>query len=115
MSEIVSRSNWSRSSSSARGYGWRWQLLRLRVLRRDRFLCLVCLEKGRITSAEAVDHIKPKAQGGEDAMSNLRSICDDCHKVVGLEQQGKRVVHRTAFNADGLPVNPAHHWNRGSK
>ncbi|HCL5939948.1 TPA: HNH endonuclease [Citrobacter freundii] len=31
--------------------------------------------------AETVDHIKPKAHGGTDDLSNLESICSGCHKA----------------------------------
>lgn len=30
--------------------------------------------------AVAADHIVPKSQGGTDARSNLRAICEECHK-----------------------------------
>ncbi|MGH7243359.1 MAG: HNH endonuclease [Phycisphaerales bacterium] len=44
------------------------------VLRRDP-ICVVC---DREPSSE-VDHIRPKAQGGEDTEENLQGICKRCH------------------------------------
>ncbi|WP_318591161.1 HNH endonuclease, partial [Enterobacter kobei] len=44
-------------------------------------LCQECLRNGRYTPAETVDHIKPKAHGGTDDLSNLESICRGCHKA----------------------------------
>ncbi|MDK1339207.1 HNH endonuclease, partial [Cronobacter sakazakii] len=35
---------------------------------------------GRPVPATTVDHIKPKAHGGTDEDSNLRSLCCPCHK-----------------------------------
>ena len=68
-------------SASERGYGWAWRKLRQRVLERDNFLCIPCLNSGRVTTAKQVDHICPKARGGDDSMTNLQSICIECHKA----------------------------------
>jgi len=67
------------TSSTARGYGWAWQQARKRVLERDCGLCQPCLLLGRVTQAQAVDHIVPKFEGGGDDELNLQAICDDCH------------------------------------
>jgi len=67
------------TGSSSRGYGWAWQQARERVLLRDCGLCVLCREQGRVTQAQAVDHIVPKFEGGGDDERNLQSICDDCH------------------------------------
>ncbi|RCA23615.1 HNH endonuclease [Enterobacter hormaechei] len=68
-------------SRHQRGYGSKWDRLRLIVLDRDKHLCQECLRNGRYTPAETVDHIKPKAHGGTDDLSNLESICRGCHKA----------------------------------
>lgn len=68
-----------RESASARGYGWRWQQTRKRILRRDCGLCLVCAAAGRVTAATEVDHVVPKEEGGGDDDDNLQSICGPCH------------------------------------
>ncbi|TQE92725.1 MAG: HNH endonuclease [Spiribacter salinus] len=69
-----------RGTRHERGYGTRWDKLRQRVLQRDDYLCQVCLSKGRVTPANEVDHITPKAQGGTDAEGNLQAICRSCHR-----------------------------------
>ncbi|EQB1168653.1 HNH endonuclease signature motif containing protein [Enterococcus faecalis] len=51
------------------------------VLDRDKYLCRECLRNERYTPTETVGHIKPKAHGGTDDLSNLESICRDCHKA----------------------------------
>lgn len=71
----------SRGSSKERGYGWQWQKLRERILRRDNGLCQPCLEAGRVSAASHVDHKTPKSRGGTDADENLQAICVTCHKA----------------------------------
>ncbi|HHE4876831.1 HNH endonuclease [Morganella morganii] len=66
-------------SRHERGYGTKWDRLRLVVLSRDKHLCQQCLREGRVTEAKTVDHITPKAHGGTDAESNLQSLCWPCH------------------------------------
>ncbi|MDE1465644.1 HNH endonuclease signature motif containing protein [Spartinivicinus sp. A2-2] len=34
----------------------------------------------KLTPANIVDHIKPKSQGGNDALENLQAICRPCHQ-----------------------------------
>lgn len=34
-----------------------------------------------MTPASAVDHIRGKAAGGSDELTNLQAICVDCHRV----------------------------------
>ena len=93
---------WSRTSRHERGYGASWDRLRKAILQRDRRLCQPCKRKGRVTQANAVDHIKPKAKGGTDDTENLEAICDPCHADKGLRDQGKRV--RPTTGADGWPL-----------
>jgi len=62
-----------------RGYGSDWEKLRVVVLTIDKHLCRQHKAQGIIKAATHVDHIKPKAQGGTDEVSNLQSLCVDCH------------------------------------
>jgi 5-methylcytosine-specific restriction protein A len=39
------------------------------------------MNNGFVVVAHAVDHIKPKEQGGTDSHANLQSICKACHKA----------------------------------
>ena len=53
--------------------------MRQRVLVRDAWACQQC---GRVCADKReahVDHITPKAQGGQDVMENLRTLCIRCH------------------------------------
>ncbi len=68
-------------SRHQRGYGSKWDVIRARVLKRDKGLCQLCLRAGVVREAKTVDHIIPKAHGGTDADSNLQSLCWPCHKA----------------------------------
>lgn len=83
-----------RGSSSERGYGARWQRLRLRILRRDLYQCQECKRQGRLTLAGArkgdahVDHIVPKSRGGTDDPANLETLCRSCHSRKTATEDG---------------------------
>lgn len=66
-------------SRHQRGYGNKWEIIRARILKRDRHICQACLRNGRPRPAETVDHIIPKAHGGTDDDRNLESLCYSCH------------------------------------
>lgn len=89
-------------SSSARGYGAAWQRLRKVVLERDAGLCRMCIGRGVVTLATQVDHIKPKARGGEDTEANCQAICTACHDAKTLADSGKK--RRPQIGVDGWPV-----------
>lgn len=60
-------------SSAKRGYGWRWQRLRLMVLAR-RPLCADCARP-----AVDVHHQIKLRDGGPDSFENLLGLCHRCH------------------------------------
>ena len=66
-------------TSTERGYGTAWRKLRAKVMKRDNYLCQVCLPQ--MTKAKEVDHITNKAKGGTDDMDNLQAICIGCHRA----------------------------------
>ena len=54
----------------------RWAAVRLRVLVRDGWRCVLCSKAGRLE----VDHRKPLAlQGSKYGMTNLQTLCRGCH------------------------------------
>jgi 5-methylcytosine-specific restriction enzyme A len=91
-----------RESRQARGYGRNWERLRERVVDRDNGACVACEAQGRATPGAEVDHIIPKAKGGDDSMGNLRLLCTPCHRQKTAEDNGGKP--RLAFDADGWPV-----------
>jgi 5-methylcytosine-specific restriction protein A len=96
----------TRGTRHERGYGASWTALRLAILSRDKYLCQPCLTASRLTPATQVDHITPKAKGGDDDPANLQSICADCHATKtaaeAAEAQGRTV--KPTIGADGWPV-----------
>jgi len=84
----------------ARGYGTAWDRLRAEVLSAEP-LCRVCMAKGRVTAAVAVDHIVPRAKGGGDDWANLQPICESCHLAKSAADRGAKL--RPRINVDGWP------------
>lgn len=80
----------TQETTTQRGYGWKWQKLRERILERDGHLCQVCLKAGRVKIGTEVDHKINKAQGGADDPSNLQAICHDCHEAKTQQESRRR-------------------------
>lgn len=71
----------TRPTAAERGYCTAaWQRTRLAVIARDGGICQLCglLVQGNDREAH-IDHIKEKAEGGDDSMSNLRLVHRHCH------------------------------------
>jgi len=66
-----------------------WKARRLRILRRDAFVCQVC---HRVVYGQAahVDHIVPLEEGGTDDDSNLQTLCQADHGKKTREEQRRR-------------------------
>lgn len=73
----------SRPSSSARGYGYRWEKYS-KQYRLQHPLCVHCLKRGITTATECVDHIEP-VSGPNDPLfwdpDNHQSLCNTCHGI----------------------------------
>jgi 5-methylcytosine-specific restriction protein A len=87
--EVARKQDAARGSSAQRGYGYRWQKLRIAYLR----VHPICVDPfgvhkrdGRIEPATDVDHIIPRAQGGTDDEDNLEAMCHSCHSRKTDEQ-----------------------------
>lgn len=77
-------------------------------------LCCYCEKIGHTTAATVVDHVVPHK--GDLSLfwdrDNWQSLCKPCHdSVKAREERGGVVV---GCDVNGLPVDPAHHWNRRS-
>lgn len=66
-----------------------WRRIRERVLKRDSYLCQLCLPD-RVTPARDVDHIVPRHLGGGDNEENLQSLCRECHEAKSRAEGGAR-------------------------
>ena len=63
---------------------------RRRVLERDGYLCQVCLDDGRVTVADEVDHVVPLHRGGSDTDANKQSICFAHHQEKSERERAER-------------------------
>ena len=91
------------AKTTERGLGWAWQKRRLRVLRRDNYLCQPCLREGRTTAASEVDHIAPRHKAGAAVTDEgCQSICVECHKAKTASEQGHKRLREVG--PDGYPV-----------
>jgi 5-methylcytosine-specific restriction endonuclease McrA len=66
-----------------------WRARRLRILRRDAFVCRTC---GVVTLGRTahVDHITPLEEGGTDDDANLQTLCSSCHGTKTRAEQRRR-------------------------
>lgn len=115
-----------RGTSASRGYGYRWRLAREDHLRRHPH-CAMCSTERRPVAAVIVDHKVPHRLGEAKASAdseriaaawrlfwdrdNWQSLCETCHSSV--KQRLERSGRLAGCSADGRPLDPGHHWNRG--
>ena len=94
---------WTRTeSASSRGYGYRWQQTRERVMVRDCGLCQPCQRHHIATLGSDCDHVVPKDQGGTDDERNLQCICGGCHTAkTQAERMGARWDEHAHFSRGG--------------
>ncbi|MFC1768636.1 HNH endonuclease [Nanoarchaeota archaeon] len=58
-----------------------WVLVRMDILRRDKYRCSICEKRYRRRELD-VDHIIPVRMGGKlFEKANLRTLCKECHKA----------------------------------
>lgn len=74
--------------------------VRIRVMKRDRFMCTYCGVSGNNAELE-IDHIIPISKGGSNHMSNLTTSCRACNmkKGVGLLEKMNNGKIGNEFNA----------------
>lgn len=63
---------------------------RLIALERDKFKCVLCGQRGGLE----VDHIIAVADSGTHHPTNLRTLCNDCHKTRTSQQRQERQSRR---------------------
>lgn len=95
---------------------------RLQRIRAQHFrlhpLCVICLQASppRIRPAVELDHIVPLSQGGpdfdRDGGLNRQGLCAPCHASKTAADLGYGPAK--GCDASGLPLDPAHPWNRTS-
>jgi hypothetical protein len=80
-----SECNESDSDASAdQSYPENWDSLRRQVYNRDDYQCQNCGSKGgpRGNTELHAHHVVPRSSGGNDAMSNLVTLCSNCHERI---------------------------------
>lgn len=75
-------------------------LTRKNILRRDGFKCAYC---GRSDLPLTIDHIIPKARGGDDSWENLVSACTICNN-----KKGDRTPDEAKMKMLFQPFKPSH-------
>lgn len=80
----------------ARTYPSDWNKRRRKVYKRDNYTCQNCGAKGgpHGNTKLHAHHVLPKSKGGSDSLSNLKTLCADCHNSA---HSGKN---------DGIPKPP---------
>ena len=88
----------------------RWKRLRKLQLTQHP-LCKFCLQRGIVTRANVVDHVKPHRGDWTDFITGeLQSLCEPCHN------SAKRQIELRGYSCDvgidGYPIDPNHPFNR---
>jgi 5-methylcytosine-specific restriction endonuclease McrA len=73
---------------------------RVNVLRRDGFTCQYCGHRGGSKDL-TLDHVVPKARGGQTAWSNVVTACRPCN-----QRKGDRVLSRSGLSLNRAPTTP---------
>ena len=85
-----------------RGGTHRWTRIRGRIMARDGGRCVKCGGPG-----DAVDHIMPRAAGGDDTWQNLQTLCNPCHRTKTIsELRTLSQLPRKRRKAVGPPKQP---------
>ena len=102
---------WKHSNNDPNGpYGRGWKRLRLKVLKRDKYLCQCedCTLVGVRRPATEVDHKVRVEDGGTNDMSNLQAINSECHERKTKRDGGAQPSY--GCDESGLPLDPRHPW-----
>lgn len=110
---------WRHGSAESRGYGAAWRKLRVKILKRDNYVCQCseCRAGNLVTSASEVDHVLSKADwlkrfGSLDRVddpTNLQAINKDCHIRKTALEMGARP--RAGCDVNGWPQGADHPGN----
>ncbi len=70
---------WEAEGTSGRLPDDQWEILRRAALQRDGYQCGNCGGNNRVLQ---VHHIVDVQYGGSNRLTNLRTLCEDCHKLL---------------------------------
>ena len=89
----------------------RWRKARLSHLN-EYPLCVLCERQGITTAATVVDHIQ-EHKGDYDLFwnqDNWQSLCASCHS--GIKRMQEHHGYSQAADANGIPLDNNHPWNK---
>jgi len=92
-------------------YNARWNRMS-KAFRIKNPLCAYCVQIGKITRVDVVDHIVPH-RGDVQLFwdqSNWQPLCKRCHDSVKAAEEARG--YAVGCGTDGLPIDSAHPWNR---
>lgn len=77
----------TKAGTTPRIRGTTWQNIRHQALVSGNYTCVDC---GRVSSGNEIDHDVPLEQGGSNDMANLKVRCVDCHKAKTAREASER-------------------------
>jgi len=92
-------------------YNSRWANT-ARAYLRSHPLCVYCLEVGKTTKSEVVDHIKPHKGNYKTFWdrSNWQALCKHCHDSIKAIEESRG--YRIGCDENGVPLDKGHGWNK---
>ena len=98
----------SRDCERAYWANFNWGTLRQWAFRRDNWTCQICRDRNehnlRRPHLEA-DHIIPIADGGDEwDKTNIRTLCEPCHKRITAEWHHRKAEIRSDGHMKQLPL-----------
>ena len=73
----------------------RWQKLRLQRMEMDKWACVACLDS---TSTLHVHHREYSGRIWQSPLSDLQTLCESCHEIIGPHPKGGVFWLRSADN-----------------
>lgn len=80
-----------------------WIKLRRDCFKRDNYTCIRCDNRNRVNDLQA-HHVIPRDEGGANSLSNLVTICNDCHDIVEIENHRSIAAIIGSLEAEDRPV-----------
>ena len=101
--EVITLSDYDRLPTAAVTFS------RRNIFKRDKFVCQYCGEQPG-TDALTIDHVVPRAQGGESRWDNCVLACIDCnhHKADRTPHQASMTLRRVPVRPKWQPLYAAH-------
>jgi len=84
----------ARKKFSKEEYGEDWASLSFKCRQRDGWRCKKCGRKPESRRDIHADHIIPITKGGRNKLSNLQSLCVDCHKKKHPHMQVNKSINK---------------------